>query len=409
MTIRVSTNQLFDRTTDSILSAQARLSEVQQNVATGLAILTPSDDPVGAAQVIRLTEELDQLQQFQRNNNLFTNALEQEEAVLRNVNDSVNRARQLAIQAGSGILEEQDRFAIAIELENIRDEIFDLSNTQNADGEFIFAGSQSQSPAFVFNPSDVGNEFQFQGDDTVNEIQLSDNIRLAAGDSGRDVFENAFARFNTTLDATTAASANISVEQQAAYDSFFEANFDAVTAANNNFRATINPAGNQVDITNIASGTTFDTINFTSGQPFTFAGIEFNVSGGAGDTVDFSLDPPRKQNLAQTINNFVNILNDPNVSAGDYEEALNDVIIGIDNGREALANATSSIGGRLNVADSILSANLDFAVSTETARSSIQDIDLAEAISELSQQQTALEASQATFASVTQLSLFDFI
>jgi flagellar hook-associated protein 3 FlgL len=102
-------------------------------------------------------------------------------------------------------------------------------------------------------------------------------------------------------------------------------------------------------------------------------------------------------------------LNDPNVSAGDYEEALNDVIIGIDNGREALANATSSIGGRLNVADSILSANLDFAVSTETARSSIQDIDLAEAISELSQQQTALEASQATFASVTQLSLFDFI
>ena len=57
MTIRVSTNQLFDRSIANILSSQERLSEVQQNVATGRAILTPSDDPVGAAQVVRLTEE----------------------------------------------------------------------------------------------------------------------------------------------------------------------------------------------------------------------------------------------------------------------------------------------------------------------------------------------------------------
>jgi flagellar hook-associated protein 3 FlgL len=409
MTIRVSTNQLFDRSIANILSSQERLSEVQQNVATGRAILTPSDDPVGAAQVIRLTEEIDQLRQFQRNNNLFVNALEQEEAVLRNVNDSVNRARQLAIQAGNGILEAQDRTAIGIELENIRDEIFDLANSQNADGEFIFAGSSSQSPAFIFNPSAVGNEFQFQGDDTVNEIQLSDSIRLPSGDSGRDVFENAFARFNTTLDATTAASAGLSVQQQAAYDRFFETNFDAVTPANNDFQATINGAGNQVSIINVGTGVSFGNVDFTSGQPFTFNGIEFNVTGVAGDTVDFSLDPPVKRNLAQTINDFINVLNDPNIGDGAYQEALSDVIVGIDNGREALANATSSIGGRLNVADSILSANLDFEVSTVEARSSIQDVDLAEAISELSQQQNALEASQATFASVTQLSLFDFI
>ena len=409
MTIRVSTNQLFDRSIANILESQERLSEVQQNVATGRAILTPSDDPVGAAQVIRLTEELDQLRQYQRNNNLFTNALEQEEAVLRNVNDSVNRARQLAIQAGNGVLQEEDRTAIAIELANIRDEIFDLSNSRNSDGEFIFAGSRSQSPAFTFNPSAVGSEFQFQGDDTVNEIQLSDTIRLSAGDSGKDVFENVFARFNASVDATTAASATLSVQQQEAYDRFFEANFDAVTAANNNFRATINGTGDQVTITNVGTGATLDTIDFTSGQPFTFNGIEFDVNGAPGDTVDFSLDPPEKRNLPQTINDFVRVLNDPTITGDAFQEALNDVIVGLDNGREAVADATSSIGGRLNVADSILSANRDFEVSTAEARSSIQDVDLAEAISELAQQEGALQAAQATFGRVTQLSLFDFI
>ena len=49
------------------------------------------------------------------------------------------------------------------------------------------------------------------------------------------------------------------------------------------------------------------------------------------------------------------------------------------------------------------------ALITKSARSDIEDVDYAEAVSELSKQETALQAAQATFSRVTGLSLFNFI
>ena len=101
--MRISTNQIYDQNIRSIMENQGELSKTQQQLATGKRILTPSDDPVGAAKVLRLTEEIDELTQFQRNNDLVQGSLGQQEAVLTNVTDSINRARTLVVQAGNGI------------------------------------------------------------------------------------------------------------------------------------------------------------------------------------------------------------------------------------------------------------------------------------------------------------------
>ena len=83
--------------------------------------------------------------------------------------------------------------------------------------------------------------------------------------------------------------------------------------------------------------------------------------------------------------------------------------MGVDNGLKSLANAQSALGGRVNVAESVFESNLDLEIANKSARSTIEDVDYAEAVSELSKQETALQAAQATFSRVTGLSLFDFI
>ncbi|MFQ3236933.1 MAG: flagellar hook-associated protein 3 FlgL, partial [Paraglaciecola sp.] len=138
--MRISTGQLYDRSIRSVLENQSGLSDVQRQLASGKKLLRPSDDPVGAGQVIRLTEEIELIGQYKKNNNLLTYNLEQEETILRNVTDSVNRARQLTIQAGNGTLSATDRKAVSTEIGQIRDEIFDAMNSQSANGEYIFAG-----------------------------------------------------------------------------------------------------------------------------------------------------------------------------------------------------------------------------------------------------------------------------
>ena len=407
---RISTNQLFDRSIQSVLDNQSDISDLQQQLSSGKKLLRPSDDPVGAASVVRLTEEIDRIDQFKRNNDLLRNTLDQEEAILRNVNNAVDRARVLAIQAGNGIIGVQDRQAIAIEIGQIRDQVFDLMNSRDANGEYIFAGYQSQSPAFVFDPTATGNKYTFQGDDGINEVRVSDTVTLQSNSSGSEVFEDVLARLTATISATAGVTApSLRVQEQAAFDRFFDANYDAVTAANNVFQAEVLAPGNQVQITNTGTGTVIGTQNFVSGQPFAFNGLEISFEGGVGDTLDFTLDPPVKKNFAETLNDFVIALEDENISDADYAEALQDVLVGIDNGQLQLANSTSSLGGRINVAQSVFESNLDLEISTKTARSVIEDVDYAEAVSDLSRQETALQAAQATFARVTGLSLFDFI
>ena len=95
--MRISTGQLFDRSIRSVLNNQADLSDIQQQLSSGKKLLRPSDDPVGAAQVIRLTEEIDLIAQYKKNINLLTNSLEQEETVLSSINNAINRSRVLMI------------------------------------------------------------------------------------------------------------------------------------------------------------------------------------------------------------------------------------------------------------------------------------------------------------------------
>ena len=407
--MRISTGQLYDRSIQAVLDNQGDLSDVQTQLASGKKLLRPSDDPVGAAQVLRLTEEIDLITQYKKNSNILTNNLEQEETILNSITNSVNRARVLMIQAGNGIVGVNDRQAIATEVEQIRDQVFDLMNTRNAVGEYIFAGTQSASPAFVLNQSSSSNKYSFQGDSGSNKIQISGTMQLQVNSSGQEVFEDVLARLKTSVTSTSGlTAANLSIQQQGAFDVFHKTNYDAVTPANNEYQVNIISA-NQVEVSHVASGNVLETIDFASGVPFSFRGINFEISGVPGDSLNFELDRPQKQNIAETLNNFVLALTNSDISQTEYDEALKDALIGADNSLVSIGNATSAIGGRLNVNQAVLGANLDLEIANKTARASIEEVDYAEAVSELSRQEAALEAALATFARVTGTSLFDFI
>jgi flagellar hook-associated protein 3 FlgL len=227
--------------------------------------------------------------------------------------------------------------------------------------------------------------------------------------SGKSVFENVLARLTGGISGSLGVtSASVDIDQQGAFDKFHKANYDPVNLANNEFQLSIISA-TQVQVTNVGTGLAVDTIDFSSGSPFAYQGLQFNIEGGVGDTVNFELDPPEKKNIAETLNDFFLALSDPNIPASNYDDAISDALVGIDNGLIALGNSISTIGGRLNVAESVFESNLDLEIANKTARSSIEEVDYAEAVSELSKQEAALSAAQATFSRVTGVSLFDFI
>ncbi|MBU2977930.1 flagellar hook-associated protein FlgL [Alteromonas sp. C1M14] len=407
--MRITTNQIYDQNIRAIMDNQKDMSQTQEALSTGKQINRPSDDPVGAASVIRITEQLDKLSQYQRNNDLLTNALEQQDTVLNNINASLASARTLIVQAGSGIMSDEDQRAIGVELEQIRNEVLDLMNTQDAGGNYIYSGHQSQQQAFTFNPSATGNAISFNGDTGTTEVSLSDSVTVQRSSSGQDVFENVLARFNFDLTGSTGATVEAAkVEEQGTFDTFFNQYYDGGTSSNNDFQLQILSTG-QVQLSNIGTGAIVGEAAFVSGEPFTIEGMSYTVTGVPGDTVDFSLREPEKKNVAETLNDIANQLINDSLTGDALTEALSDALVGLDNGMEKIRLERSSLGGRLNVAESIYGTNLDLEIAAKDARASIEETDYAEASAEFAKQEAALSAALATFPKVSNLSLFNYI
>jgi flagellar hook-associated protein 3 FlgL len=407
--MRVTTNLIYNQNLRNIDTNQGNLVDLQQQLASGKKLLRPSDDPVGAAQVIRLTEELDKITQYQRNNDLTTNALELQETSLRSITDVVNRARVLTVQSGNGILASEDRKAIGAEIEQIRNQVLDLMNTRNASGEYIFAGYQSSSQAFEFNPSASGNKVSFLGDDGENQIQISDSVKIQSTSSGKSIFQEVFARLNFS----TSASAGVNIEtarvdEQGTFDKFHKQNFDTLNPINNQYQIEV-LAGDQVAITNVGTGAVVSTQDYQSGETIRFAGVELNFEANVGDTVNIELNRPEKKNLAETLNDMFIALTSDTISETDFVNAIDNTLVGLDNGLEKMSLESSSIGARLNIAQSIRESNLDSEITLQTARSSIEDVDYAAASTEFAKQETALQAAFQSFPRVSSLTLFDYI
>ena len=88
-----------------------------------------------------------------------------------------------------------------------------------------------------------------------------------------------------------------------------------------------------------------------------------------------------------------------------YPEALTD----IDTAFTTLDNTRAKIGARMNAIDEQRGVNDTFDLAVKDVRSTLEDLDYAEAISRFNQQLTALQASQQAFVRIQDLSLFNFL
>jgi flagellar hook-associated protein 3 FlgL len=178
---------LFDRGIQSMLERQSAVSRAQMQISTGKRILTPRDDPPGAAYVLDLRTTITQVEQYQDNAIRAEARLELQEATLKGVDEMLPRIMELAIQGQNDTYTAAARRAIAQELRQLNDELMALANTRDSDGEYIFAGYDADALPFS-NPAD--GVFAYSGDMGVRTLQVSATRQLQDRENGFDVFMN---------------------------------------------------------------------------------------------------------------------------------------------------------------------------------------------------------------------------
>jgi flagellar hook-associated protein 3 FlgL len=183
--MKISTTLFFDRSTQQLGNVQSNLAKTQEQLSTGLQIVKPSDAPDKAALVTRLESELSRQTGYQNTLKAVNTRLTSEETALKNTTDVMARIKELAVQAASDTLSDQDRQSVALELSTLRDQVLSLANSQDSNGNYLFAGSKASQPAFS---QDSKGHVTYQGDQARMKVNIGDSRRVNLNMPGSDAF-----------------------------------------------------------------------------------------------------------------------------------------------------------------------------------------------------------------------------
>jgi len=193
--MRISTNTMFERGGARLSELQTGLSKTQQQLSSNRRILSPADDPVGAARALEVVQAQAMLEQFATNRIAAKNSLSQVETTLASVTGLLRDAKVLVVSAGNASLTDAGRAALATELRGRFDDLLGLANAGDGLGNYLFSGFQGGAPPFV----EAAASAQYNGDQGQPLVQVSSsrqvamsvpgNVVFQSNDSNRDVFK----------------------------------------------------------------------------------------------------------------------------------------------------------------------------------------------------------------------------
>lgn len=155
---------------------------------------------------------------------------------------------------------------------------------------------------------------------------------------------------------------------------------------------------------------TFPT-TYTAGDSIIVEGVLVTISGAPaqGDVFNVDLEEVDTINLFEAITNLITTLDSQSGDKERFSYEIGKAITNLNNAEGRIIDVRSRLGAGLKLAEDQKSTNGEFKFFAQRSISNIEDLDYITAISELVQQQVALQAAQRSIVQVQRLSLFDFI
>jgi len=393
--IRVSTFNLYESSNQSINADQSALIATQQELATGKQLNSPSDNPVGAAQAALMQSDLSQLGHYASNQQQASQLLGDSSSTLTQVINVLQSVNTTLVQAGNGTLSAANRSALATELQQQFNALVGLANTGDGQGGYLFGGSANGAPPFVQN----GNQVVYGGDNLAPTVQISATTNAQTKFPGDSVFMQV--PTGNGVFATAAGAGNLGSGTIAP---------GAVT----------NPSaltGDAYSITFGAAGS-YQVVNTTTGAPVTsgtysgpttlaFDGLQVQLGGSPQPSDTFSVAPAATQSVFGVLAGAISALQSPPGAASS--SALSNAIQGVGASINSISTSQATMGAQLAELNNYGNINSSQTLNDKAQMSNIVDVNYAQAVSQLSQQQTQFQAALQSYASISKLSLFNYV
>jgi flagellar hook-associated protein 3 FlgL len=402
--MRITTSMMYDMGISRLTEGQGALNRTQQQVSTGRRILTPADDPSGAASALQISQADGLISQHVENRNLARNGLGIEDGVLQSVSDLLSAMKTTVVAAGNGTLGNVERGFMASELRGQLDQLIGLANSTDGNGNYLFSGFQSFTMPFARSGSTVS----YSGDTGSRALQVSGERQMAVGDSGQDLFMSipeGNGRFVAAASPGNSGTGRISGGTLV----------DPSAITGDDYQITFSVAGpaTTYTVTNVTTGTVLSSGNpYVEGSAIVVDGMQFGIQGSPANGDQFILEPSGRKSVFDVVNDMISALSTPVVTPADSAKLSNALTLAgneLENAIDKVLDTRASVGARLKELDALEETGSYMHLQNQTRLSELQDLDYNEALSRLAMQQITLEAAQKSFVQVAGLSLFKYL
>jgi len=212
---RVTGNSMKNDLVFNLQNNMQTMDRLHNNLATGKKVRTPREDVVSATHAMLYRTRITQIRQYITNIEEGTERLTVADSSLSSVTDILHRLQELAVQAANGIYTDEDRAKIAVEVDELLQQMLQTANSKFKD-EAIFAGYRTDidpffpvygKPAWADREVIVG--VNYRGDIGKQNREIEQGEYVPINIAGNTVFQTTNQVLTTTVDvANYTAPAN---------------------------------------------------------------------------------------------------------------------------------------------------------------------------------------------------------
>jgi flagellar hook-associated protein 3 FlgL len=181
---RVSDAQTFQFLTTRTGRFQVDILTLQEQIASGKRLVSPDQDPLGAAEVVRANANLAALAEQNRASSFGSDVLGAQDDALAEAGDILVRAQEIATQQASDLLSASERAAAREEVHGLLQGLTAVANGEHA-GRRLFGGLALDAPAPFADPDSpgytaatayTGSTFEFEvkvGNGSTDRVHIS--------------------------------------------------------------------------------------------------------------------------------------------------------------------------------------------------------------------------------------------
>lgn len=403
--MRLPTVSQFKNEMSTMSNQFNRIQDLQTQVTTGKKLQHSSDDPLLADRINTVSDFVQTVKGYQLNTTLAESRVSLASSNMKQSVNEVDRVRELIQRAQNDTLSNTDRRNIALELQGHLDNLLEVANARDSNGEYIFSGINIHGSAYV----NQGGSYVYRGGQEVTRIAIGVQNTVPFNDSGFEIFGNiksgnglfTLSADNINNTGNSVVTTGGALQNVAYVPDNYTITFVTNSAGNMAWQVTGQVAGQVIpEPPQMAPA---DAPEFQANTEIAFKGVNLQFSGQPQTGDVFFVEQSKTQNIFDTLQGVINTLNTPATSAQEKAHLHQSLVEQSSSFRQVanhlngfvteLANRQTFIDDQSNFSSNIL-------MEQKILLGKLSDVDITEVISDLTQRLTTLEITQQSYLKI---------